>query len=179
MNNEIWRDVVGYEGIYQVSNNGIVKSLKRPNSLGVIRKERILKPAINKRGYRFIATQDCKSKVIHRLVAEAFIGPAPTEKHIINHKNAIKTDNRVDNLEWVTQRENVIHALKLGLRVTHNGEAHHNASITNKQANEIRELYKKKNKWDCTHKKLAEKYGVSTSVIYKILKGISYKEENK
>jgi ERCC4-related helicase len=173
---EVWHDIEGYEGIYQVSDLGNVKSLKRQNALGLMRSERILKPATNDWGYKFVVTYDKKSKAIHKLVALAFIGKQPGEKYVANHKNGIKTDNRADNLEWITHKENIRHAWRTGLASSKKGAQHPNAKLTNEQAREIRELYKAKNKWDCTHKILAEKYNVSTAIIYKVLKNITYKE---
>lgn len=107
---EEWRDVVGYEGMYQVSSEGRVKSLSRTSLSGHVLKERILKPS-NTRGYLManLTKDGCEKKfLIHRLVAVAFI-PNPNGKPEINHLNEIKGDNRVDNLEWCTRSENINH----------------------------------------------------------------------
>lgn len=122
LENEIWKDIKDYEGLYQVSNLGNVKSLSRVTinkksnlknaaSYCVIR-ERILKTT-NNRGYNMIAL--CKNGTIryfknHRLVATMFIGYIP-KSMVVNHKNGIKTDNRVENLEIVTNHENVTHGV--------------------------------------------------------------------
>ena len=106
---EIWKDVPEYEGLYQVSNLGRVVSL---------RKNKILTPKKNWDGYFRIQLWRYNQNVyigIHRLIAEAFI-PNPKNKPYINHKNGIKTDNRVENLEWCTQLENIKHAIKMGLK---------------------------------------------------------------
>jgi len=124
MNNhqrEEWTDVKGYEGLYQISTNGNVKSKNRflpsANSRSRLLMGRLLKFKSHKDGYRFVALSSngkTKNHYIHRLVAAAFI-PNPDNKPQVNHINGRKADNRVKNLEWVTQEENAIHAYKSGL----------------------------------------------------------------
>lgn len=101
---EIWRDIVGYEGLYQVSNLGRVKSLNYRGS----KKEKILSLNRERTGYERVQLyKEGQHKVerIHRLVATAFI-PNPENKPCIDHINTDRSDNRVENLRWVTHKEN-------------------------------------------------------------------------
>lgn len=110
---EIWKDVVGYEGLYQVSNLGRVKTLPKRGH-----KSCIMKPSLKKDGYiRIHLSKNAISKTlyVHRIVAEAFL-PRCNNKYEVNHINGIKTDNSVDNLEWVTRSRNQLHAIEMGLR---------------------------------------------------------------
>lgn len=101
---EEWRKMPGYEEVYKVSSEGRVK-----NSYG-----HILKPETARNGYKRVTLYDRKKFQVHRLVALAFI-PNPEDKDVVNHKNGIKDDNRVENLEWCTWSENSRHAYAIGL----------------------------------------------------------------
>ena len=122
---ELWNDVVGYKGYYKVSDRGRVKSLERVINRTTSKqkiKERILKASCTETGYKKVVlykNNKKKTKKVHRLVAESFI-ENPYKKKTINHKNGIKTDNSVCNLEWATYSENNKHAYKNGFNF--NGE---------------------------------------------------------
>jgi len=113
---EEWKDIQGYEGLYQISNLGRVKSLKRFVNIKVfnkaqikrVRKEYILNPVQDKDGYLLVhlyKSSKAKTFKVHRLVATNFL------PLVINHKNGIKSDNKVSNLEWCTQLQNVHHSI--------------------------------------------------------------------
>lgn len=121
MENEIWKDIPDYEGIYQVSNLARIKSLSRLVKNGKkktkLTKDLILKQTNNTSGYKHVTL--CKNTInkngiVHILVAKAFI-PNPDNKPEVNHKDGVKTNNNIENLEWVTSSENRIHAYETGL----------------------------------------------------------------
>ena len=100
---EIFKDIEWYEGLYQVSNMGNILGVKR---------NRICKQHLQTAGYPIVALckeWKCKSVLTHRLVAKIFLWKID-KKNTVNHKNWIKTDNRLENLEWCTQKENINHA---------------------------------------------------------------------
>ena len=136
---ETWKDIRDYEGIYQISNLGRIKSLsrktKRKNNSYRIIKEKILKPEVVHTGYLMInlsKNSKTKKKFIHRLVAQAFLKEY-NEKLQVNHIDGNKQYNIWTNLEMVTPSENVKHAFKIGLinehgnNYGHFGKEHHNA----------------------------------------------------
>ncbi len=135
---EVFKDVSGYEGSYQVSNLGRVKSLERTrltNKGGSTKvNERILYSNTDSNGYEYVSLSKggtMKSLKVHRLVGLCFI-PNPENKPQINHKNGIKSDNNYHNLEWCTCRENAIHAFQLGLRLPNNYWLGKTGSLHNK-----------------------------------------------
>ena len=120
MMEEIWKDIDGYEGIYQISNLGNVKSLRRevihPDGRIQVRNERIMSKRESIDGYyiaKLNVNNQSKSIAIHRLVAQAFI-PNPDNLPEVNHVDTNRKNNCVDNLEWCTHADNVSHSAKLG-----------------------------------------------------------------
>lgn len=120
---EIWKDIKGYEGFFMVSNLGRVKRVPRISinkwSTETFLKEKILNPTLSYKGYPTVTlrkekNKDHKTFFVHRLVANHFLGN-PENKQQINHIDGNKKNNKVDNLEFCTQSENIKHAYKIGL----------------------------------------------------------------
>jgi len=134
---ENWLPVVGHENDYEVSDTGKVRHLKNGWA-------KIVGGSINKHGYVCVklylykGVNDfvCKTKLSHQLVALAFLDN-PYKKRCVNHKNGIKTDNRLSNLEWVTHKENSQHAVNTGLN-QNKGEVHKDAKLTEIEVMQIR-----------------------------------------
>lgn len=169
---EIWKDVVEYKNQYKVSNFGKVKSLPKLRC----KKEKILKPNLSSEYKRVVLYKNNKRKefLIHRLVCEAFNGKCPNGKSIVNHKNGIKKDNRPENLEWSTPKDNANHSIKiLGNRIdgTNNGN-----SIFNKfQVNWIRKYHNPNNK-DFSSVAISKITGLSRYSIMRIINNLTYQD---
>lgn len=148
---EIWKDIKGYEGLYQVSTLGRVKSLNKiiVDKNGKERKypERIMSQQKFRTGYfgvKLYRNNTNKRKLVSRLVALTFI-PNPNNFPYINHINGIKTDNRVENLEWCTPSYNVQHAWSKGLNIMDTKRLNKNRNNGMKTAKKV-EQYSKDNK---------------------------------
>lgn len=113
---ERWKDIKGYEGIYKVSTFGKVYSYpkKTKTGYGAQHNGKFLKPYSYKGHYYCVAFCGGRRKLVHRLVLETFV-KKPKDKNVVHHKNGIKHDNRVENLEWSTQKENCQCAHRDGL----------------------------------------------------------------
>ena len=164
---EEWRDIEGYEGLYQVSNLGKIKSFHYGTS-------RINKIQLTKKGYAYTHLyKNGKSKryFVHVLVAKAFI-PNPKNKPQVNHIDANKSNNRVENLEWVTPEENMQHAYEKGLVKI--GSEHHCSQLTEDQVRYIRKNYTPYDE-EFGRDALAKKFGVRKKVVYNVAHNITYK----
>lgn len=168
----IWMDIEGYEGLYQVSDTGLVKSLARLSYNGhkmIEQKEKIKSPLIKPNGYlSVILYKDNIGKrfYVHRLVCMSFIGYGGVLD--VNHKDGNKQNNNVNNLEFVSRSENIKHAREIGIRKT--GENHTCAKLTDEQVSLIRAKYKRYDK-DYGANALALLFGVSHQLISMIANG--------
>jgi hypothetical protein len=160
---EEWKDIEGYEGLYQVSNHGRVKSFKYG-------KEKILKGSITTKGYlQVYLHKDNKIKRFngHRLIAIHFI-PNPDNKPQVNHIDGNKLNNNISNLEWNTQSENLNHAFDTGLKISVKGEHHVLSKLTEEEVLEIRRS-------DLKRVELAKIYNVHISLIHRIKRNECWK----
>ena len=169
---EIWKDIKGYEGYYQVSNLGRVKSLDRVATYSDKKvhhlKGRVLKPMVTKHGYEIVdLRKDRKRKTskVHRLVAIAFLDN-PKNKPQVNHIDGVKLNNNLNNLEWVTNAENIRHAYKKGLINTAKGERHAQSKITKEQVLEIRDIY---SKGGLTQEQVGQLFGIDQTHVSDIV----------
>jgi hypothetical protein len=144
---EEWNDIIGFDGFYQASNLGQIRSCNRTVTYVDGRKRfcggQVLKPYLNPRGYLAVCLhKDQKNKVctVHELVMLAFIGVRP-KAFDINHIDGVKTNNYLSNLEYCSKSDNVRHSFAMGLQVNPRGEKHNRAKLSEYQILEIRRLY--------------------------------------
>lgn len=161
---EIWKDIKGYIGYYQVSNLGNVRSVDRlvksPRG-GYSKRSGKIRAVSMSKGYERLTLKKkggSKCFTVHRLVATAFL-ENKENKPQVNHINGIKTDNRVENLEWCTSEENTIHAVKTRLVKT---------KLTDRQAVDIFSS-------NLSTRKLGKVYGVTASIVWRIKNKKAYK----
>jgi len=176
MENEVWKKIPGFSK-YEASTMGRLKTYNWKNT----GREKIMKPALDNGGYlRTMLLSDqgkYKTVKVHRIIISTFIENIHN-KETINHKNGIKTDNRILNLEWNTRSENIIHSFKNKLS-SNVGEQNPNATLTDKQVKDIRKNYKygRKSKYEGgkTKKQIADEYGTTFNVIKNLIQGRTWK----
>jgi hypothetical protein len=174
---EIWLPVNGYEGSYEVSDLGKVRSLDRLDSIGRKVKGRTMKLCVSDSGYhrvQLFKDGNYQTCLVSRLVAQSFI-PNPESKPCVNHIDGHPLNNNVSNLEWVTYAENTQHAVRTGLLPPNIGVKNGQSKLTPdliEQAKKLREM-------GYGYRKVAKLVGVSKTGITNALTGKSWKYLNK
>lgn len=171
MTEERWVSVAGYEGLYEVSSLGNVRSVDRIDCRGHRRKGRALRPGSTVDGYRTVVlcrNSHMNPQRVHRLCAIAFMGKPP-EGIEVNHINGVKTDNRIENLEFVTKSENLQHAIRTGLKRVRVCEDSPHATLNNMQVRIIRRC-----EGDLPQSYVAKVFGVSQTHIGRIMRRESF-----
>lgn len=172
---EEWKTIVGYEGRYAVSNTGKIRRErvdKLDNRGRTYKRHSLLSFNADRNGYQkaWLWNRNARKRdgyPIHRLVAEYFIGPCPPEKNEINHKDGDKGNNHVDNLEWVTHRENMQHSWRELGRKAARGSRASKAKLAESDIPVIRALIQK----GVSERKIAKRFGVSHVTIGQIKRG--------
>ena len=170
---EIWASVSGYEGFYEVSDHGALRRIATPSGRP---KCAIVAPHIKRNGYLdYWLWLKGKVRLVqaHRLVIETFIGPIP-DGLCVNHKNGVKSDNRLDNLEVVTPSENIRHGYRvLGRKPPNNpsyGEKNGSAVLNSEKVRSIRSLYAT----GLTQYQVADAFGVSQRTINLVVRRLTW-----
>lgn len=172
MNTEIWKPVIGFESFYLVSSLGKIKSLARIDSLGHKRVEKMLSPHKDSHGYMIVGlTVNGRTvyRKVHNLMLQAFVGPAPTPKHIGRHLNDVSTDNFLPNLAWGTLKDNVVDRVRNGHCAK--GEKIANSVLNENKVKDIRLLFS----MGKSVAEIAREYGVDWNTISYVVKGRTWK----
>jgi hypothetical protein len=174
---EVWKDIKGYEGLYQVSNFVRVKSLcrkvlskKKNEPFLRIVNERILKMDI-RNGYMYVSLSKnsiSRKLMVHRLLAISFIDN-PENKKFINHIDGDKLNNSLSNLEWCTSKENTNHAINIGL-INRKGVKHHNSKLKEHEVYKIKFEHK-----NISLAQIGRIYNISRYVVWRIRNERSWK----
>lgn len=168
---ERWKDIPGYENFYQVSDKGRIRGLDRVDSIGRNIKGKIISSSTDSYGYSVLHLyKDGKYKhfKVHRLVMIAFVGHSILQ---VNHKDGNKRNNMLSNLEYCNNRENQLHAIKLGLCPTSRGEQSNLSKLKDSDIPVIRRRLEAGE--SC--KAIGESYGVLRQAIYLIKVGKTWK----
>lgn len=160
----MWKDVKGFEGLYQISSCGCIKSIIRV-------KDRVLKPCVVGKGYLAVSLRKNNQtyrKYIHQLVCESFCGESTKENKVVNHIDGNKLNNHFTNLEWCSYSSNNKHAYDTGLK--NRGEGFYNARLSEADVIQIRKIGK-----IGTYQEIADCYGVSKATVRDVLMGRTWK----
>lgn len=167
MKDEVWKPCPDFELDYEVSSEGRVRRIRAATASGPV--GLIMSQRKNECGYVFVCLRRHKERqknvAVHRLVARAFLKEPPGGTHEVNHINAVKHDNCLCNLEWVTPRENARHAISLGRWTNVRGSRHPAAKLDESRVSSIRTEHNQGHSI-CS---LARKYGVTRSTIGRVV----------
>lgn len=171
---EIWKDVVGLEGIYEVSNMGQVRRIGKSRGARV---GHSLTPTQGGEGGKYLKLVFGRRGIkdyVHRIVARAFWGAPPSSRHEVNHKNGDTKDNRAENLEWVTRSENNMHSYRMLGRTASVpiGEKQWNSKLTEADVRDIRDLWAT---GGYTQSQLASQFGVLQTTVSRLVLRQSWK----
>jgi len=182
--NEFWKDVVGFEGQYKISSLGRVLRLKRlthakrrHGMVAYYTKAKLMKINLDRAGYTMVSLSIVSktiNRTIHRLIAEAFI-PNEENKREVNHKNCIKRDSRLENLEWNTHQENMRHAVVSGRIIIRKGSDNPGSKLKEDQVLEIKRMLETGLK---SYREIGDVYGVDQSTIFLIKSGHNWSHLN-
>lgn len=168
--NEIWKSVVGYEGLYEVSSFGVVRRSSCGGN-GAWGSGRVVAICVDSKGYPMVGLwKNNKQKILrlHRILAHAFFGPSELE---VNHKDGVRSNFDLRNLEYTTHQQNMSHAVRTGLFVN-SGESHYKTKLTDADVLEIRRRYVK---GVYGFKRIAKDFGIGDPQVVKIIQRKSWK----
>lgn len=164
MSAELWKPVLGFEGRYEVSSEGRVRSLPRTSGRGARHQGKFLSHGLAGRGYPFVQIGHGNTRYIHILMLEAFVGPRPAGMQGC-HENDVPTDNRLDNLRWDTRKANAADALKNGRRAR--GEKQGSSRFTEVDVERMRDM----RRCGATLSLIGAQFGLNSAGVSQIVSG--------